>query len=441
MSMAWMVALVASLQMAPAPSGPPRVTVPSPAPTSLTAKQTTAVVEAVVKEISEHYVVPERRAPIVAAIRAAQQKGRYAVTSPTELAARIGDDLAAAGKDKHLGMRWAPDEVRAAQTKRDPGAIDAFLAEQGRRHNQGVEELKILGGNVRYLKYTGFMWEPGVTQAAIDDAMRFLRGGDAIILDLRGNGGGHPLAVQYLVSHFMAEPGRLLMTFQDALEGGSHETRVLDKLPAGRLTGKPLYVLTDSGTASAAEEFVSHVKLFKLGTLVGRTTAGAAFNNAMVPIAPGFLLSVSVGRPVHAVSGGNWEATGIAPDKVTSPVAAFDAALADALTKLAAQTKDPAIKATYAWASAGIAARERPVTLAESELARHAGRYGDRTIRVERGVLVYVRPGRDDVTLTPMSGELFAVNGMNDRRIRFTGDAMEVLFEDGQRQKFARAKP
>ena len=34
--------------------------------------------------------------------------------------------------------------------------------------------------------------------------MRFLSGGDAVIIDLRKNGGGSPDAVRYLVSHFLA---------------------------------------------------------------------------------------------------------------------------------------------------------------------------------------------------------------------------------------------
>ena len=43
------------------------------------------------------------------------------------------------------------------------------------------------------------------------------------------------------------------------------------------MVGKPLYVLTGGSSASAAEEFIGHVAGFKLGELVGETTAGAGF--------------------------------------------------------------------------------------------------------------------------------------------------------------------
>jgi C-terminal processing protease CtpA/Prc len=68
------------------------------------------------------------------------------------------------------------------------------------------------------------------------------------------------------------------------------------------LKGKPLYVLIDGGVGSAAEAFAYDVQQFKLGELIGATTAGAANNNDLLPIAPAFILSISSGRPEHAVS-------------------------------------------------------------------------------------------------------------------------------------------
>ena len=50
--------------------------------------------------------------------------------------------------------------------------------------------------------------------------MRFLRGGDATIIDLRNNGGGSPEAVQYMISHFL-EPNRPIVTFHMGGEQGN----------------------------------------------------------------------------------------------------------------------------------------------------------------------------------------------------------------------------
>ena len=141
--------------------------------------------------------------------------------------------------------------------------------------------------------------------------MRFLRDGDAAIIDLRHNGGGSPEAVQYLVSHFM-EPNRPLVTFHMGAQPGRPPVD-LAELPAGRMVGKPLYVLTSGHTASAAEEFTGHVAGFRLGEVIGETTAGAGFRNEFFALPGGYVISVSVGRAVLAATGKDWEGVGINP--------------------------------------------------------------------------------------------------------------------------------
>jgi C-terminal processing protease CtpA/Prc len=183
--------------------------------------------------------------------------------------------------------------------------------------------MRILPGNMRYLKVAGFRWVDDESGAAYDAVARFLRDGDAIIIDLRGNGGGSHGAVRYLISHFLA-PNTLELTFLKA--GEQSQSRALDYLPAGRLTGRPLYVLIDGRTGSAAEAFAYDVQQFTRGKLIGEKTAGAANNNGFTPIAPGFMLSVSFGRPVHAVSQSNWEAVGVSPDVAVAPDQALETA-------------------------------------------------------------------------------------------------------------------
>ncbi len=85
-----------------------------------------------------------------------------------------------------------------------------------------------------------------------------------------------------MISHFV-EPNRPIVTFY--MRGEKGDTwKSLASLPAGRLTGKPLYVLTGGRSASAAEEFIGHVGGFKVGELVGETTAGAGYRNEFFPV-------------------------------------------------------------------------------------------------------------------------------------------------------------
>jgi hypothetical protein len=384
---------------------------------SLSPSDARAVVERVVDLIGAHYVFPERRAQLVEALRAGLKAGRYETSDAAELSARVTSDLSAASHDKHLSLGYNPSTyelLRGSEPTADRGPWSDDVI---RARNSGFEELRILPGNVRYARVSNFMWLEGFTPAVSADATRFLAGGRAAIIDLRGNGGGDPRAVQHLVSPFLEE-GRLLMTFHDGLTGATSETSALSRPEAGRLAGHSLFVLVDDGTASAAEEFAYHVVQFKLGRLVGATTAGAANNNTLFPIAPGFVASVSTGRPVHPVSGVNWEGVGVAPDVASAPDRALQVAQVLAVDEsLASASKTE--RARLEWVLVALRAEARPITLAPGALAEYAGRYGIRSVRVDGSVLVYQRDGGDPLTLSPLGDDLFAFPNTDEVRVRF----------------------
>jgi hypothetical protein len=194
-----------------------------------------------------------------------------------------------------------------------------------------------------------------------------------------------------------------------------------------------LYVLINGQTASAAEAFAYDVQQFHLGELVGAKTVGAANNNKLVPVAPDFILSVSYGRPLHAVSGGNWEGSGVAPDVDTPPEQALEVAQERALQRLL-QAKDlsPEQQRDYAWAQTGVAARLHPATVDSGALAALAGRYrGGRApepieVTQREGVLWLTLPRRPPVRLTPLTQDLFAVDGYDSLRVRLDGKHLEM---------------
>jgi hypothetical protein len=362
------------------------------------------VVAEVRRLIAEKYVLPERRAALDSVLAEGLKSGRYDVREPALLAERINADLARVGRDHHLGIRYDPQKVammmaRTADDRPDRSAFEAEI----RRGNHGVRELKVLPGNVRYLNLAGFDWIGEESAATLNSAMAFLKGGDAVIIDLRRNGGGPAPAVHQVISHFL-EAGRPLITFHR----GSEASPLLKSLPGlSTMVGKPLYVLTSRGSASAAEEFVGHVAGYRLGEVVGTRTAGAAFNNVMYAIEPGFELSISEGRPVLASTGKDWEGVGIAPT-IEAPVeSALEVAHVHALRKVAAAA-DPARRARLQALAKGIEAVSRPGTPAAAPAA-YAGTYGDRRIFVEGGKLWYRQEERPRRLMVPLGGHLFTL--------------------------------
>jgi hypothetical protein len=364
-----------------------------------------AVVGEVRKILAERYVLPERRPALDAVLAEGLSSGRYRVTDARQLARLINADLERVGKDKHLSFEYNPEQAAMfAAARRDTAPDNSGYERIVRTRNHGIMELKVLPGNVRYMDYRGFDWIGPESAAALDTAMNFLAGGDAIIIDIRRNGGGSPAAVQHITSHFM-EAGKPLMTFHMNGRASPDTTATLAELKAPRMIGRPLYVLTSGASASAAEEFAGHVGGYKLGELVGENTAGAGFRNQMLPVAGEFVISVSVGRAVLAATGKDWEAVGHAPTIATPVAGALEAAQSHALRRLAAAASGPAKARLEALAEALSARTER--RSAALPLAAYAGSYGERKVMLEGDRLVYQRGDRPRQPLVALGGHRF----------------------------------
>ena len=432
-----LISLCAALLLGTPPAGlaqqaAPRVVAQGTAAT-VSGTDRIAVVAAIAAALQASYVFPDKVPDMVAKLQAALASGRYDIDDAAAFADAVTQDLREASGDRHAYLLFDPPQFAAAtgpDAAKPAAGLDAYAEHLARRDHHGLTEQRILPGNLRYLKITGFEWIDDETGALYDAALQFLRDGDAVIIDLRGNGGGSHGAVRYLVSHFLP-PGTLELTFErrDAQPEQSH---TLDYLPAGRLTGKPLYVLIDNRVGSAAEAFAYDVQQFHLGELIGVTTAGAANNNSFVPIAPGFMLSISFGRPVHAVSQTNWEGVGVAPDVETKPSEALDAAQLRALDRLAAAPDaTPEARADWAWARVAVEARLHPPALTTEQLRTLSGHYGKGEVVLRDTALWLIWPGFPDDRLVPLTADgLFASTGSDMLRVRLTGDRLELLFAD-----------
>jgi hypothetical protein len=392
---------------------------PAPAsPAAAAALDSRAVVAEVRRIIAERYVLPERRPALDAILAQGLASGRYDVRDPAVLAERVNADLDTAGHDRHLNFSLNPRQAEILAAGRREQPDNSGYERQVRNANHGVSELRVLPGNVRYMAYDGFMWLGPESAAALDNAMRFLAGGEAVIVDLRRNGGGSPEAVQYLISHFLPAD-RPLVTFYMNGRPEADRLSTLAELPAGRMVGKPLYVLISGGTGSAAEEFTGHVGGYRIGELVGANTSGAGFRNDVLPVGGQFVLSVSVGRAVLASTGRDWEAVGHAPTIPAEVGAALDAAYAHALRRLAGTAADPRDRARLTAIAEGVAARgERHQ--AALPLAAYAGDYGERAILAEDGRLYYRRaPTRARIALIALGGNRFALDSDPGLRLDF----------------------
>jgi hypothetical protein len=306
---------------------------PAPAP-SLDAAARKRVIDTAIAKMTEGYVFPDKVPAIAKALRSGLAGKYRAINDPKAFADAVNADMEAVANDRHLRLLWSPDPLPPPP---DPDKIDPAMREKFREamaeHNYAIREAQILDGNIGYLKINGFLppEDAGPTLAA---AMGFLKNSDALIIDLRDNGGGDPQGVAMLVS-YLEPPETLINTFHERDKVVNDQIWTAPYVPGGRWsTDKPVYVLTSKNTASGAEEFAYDMQQLKRGTVIGSSTWGGANPGKIEPIDAHFAMFVPFGMAVNPISKTNWEGVGVKPDVAIAPAEALDTAKRLALQKL-----------------------------------------------------------------------------------------------------------
>jgi retinol-binding protein 3 len=415
---------------------------------ALAASQKQAIVDEMCKLLDENYIFPDTAKKMEDQIRVRLKNGDYdKLSGSREFAETVSADLLTVGKDKHMGFAYAPEraaEIRRLESRSEDEAKAARarrLAEM-KRDNFGFRKVERLAGNVGYLdfRFFGSAEDAGPTMIA---AMNFLAYCDAVIVDLRQNGGGDTTGIQLLCSYFFPEMTHLNdIRYRDETKDENYWT--LPYVPGPKPVNADLYVLTSARTFSGAEEFSYNMKNLKRGTIVGETTGGGAHPTDAKIVQNDFILRVPFARAVNPYSKTNWEGTGVAPDVQVPAAEAFDRAYQMAIERLAAKASDPQKKAQYEWILIGLKAKANPVRVGEKLLETYAGIYGDRNVTFENGALFYQRTG-PKYRLIPITQTLFAVEGLDNFRVEFAvkdGKAVELvgLYDNGERQPSPRTR-
>ena len=306
------------------------------APPPLTPALRATVIKEALQALNQVYVFPEKAQQMAAAIEARLARQEYdQSTSAEDFARLLTEHLQEISHDKHLrvlsttgsgagfAQRLNPAQNRAASLKR----------------NFGFEKVERLAGNVGYLELRGFE-DPDAAAATMTAAMGFLANTDALIIDLRNNGGGSPETVALLSSYFFAQPTHL----NDIYDRPSNTTREFwtkASVPGPHYGNKPLYVLTSKRTFSAGEEFPYNLKNLKRATLIGETTGGGAHPVTPQRLSGGFIITLPSARSINPISKTNWEGTGVTPDIAVTADQALKAAYWLALKQLQPQATEP----------------------------------------------------------------------------------------------------
>jgi len=294
------------------------------------------VIDGVGDVLKEYYIELAVAEQMADALKAHEAKGDYnSLTDGDAFASQLRKDLLAVSHDKHLGVSF--NSYKAPPRGEPTPEDEARFHKQMERQNCAFDKVEILPNNIGYIKFDGFM-DAEFCGPTVVAAMGFVAHTDALIFDLRQNGGGQPAMVTLIASYLFDKPTHLIdMYFRK--EDRTQQNWTLSYLPGKRMPAQPVYVLTSKQTFSGGEEFAFDLQTQKRAVIVGETTGGGAHPVSGHMVADYFMVGVPFAKSLDPVTKTNWEGTGVEPDVKGPATDALETAQKLALEKLQAAKK------------------------------------------------------------------------------------------------------
>jgi carboxyl-terminal processing protease len=265
--------------------------------------------------------------------------------SPAEEAGIERGDLIVAVEGEPIAGE--PAEASTARIKGPPGTeVEITVRSRG----EGTRELTVeraevripavpsgrlrseAGEKVGYVELRNFTeGAHGELRSEIERLAR--SGAEGILLDLRGNGGGL-LNEAILTTSIFVEDGVIVST-----EGRTHPEQTYEAVGEA-IPERPMVVLINRDTASAAEILASALRDYDLATLVGEPTFGKGTFQEVIRLEEGGALNLTVGEYVNS-EGESLADKGVAPEIriVDRPRTERDEALDRGLAALARELR------------------------------------------------------------------------------------------------------
>ncbi|MDQ3019325.1 MAG: S41 family peptidase [Bacteroidota bacterium] len=401
-------------------------------PVSLNSTSKTEAIKNIVKLLNDNYVFPDKAAEMGKFILTKLNTNEYKnINDSRAFGDQLSKDLQSISHDKHLWVRYNPEDASEIR-KNSAGSKDEEVSseeiEMMKYENYGFKKVERLNGNIGYVDFRNFS-PSKYSKETIESVMGFLSNCDAIIIDLRQNGGGDPTGVQMISSYFFDSNPVHLNDLYFRPENRTDEFWTLKEINGNRMPDVDLYILTSNYTFSAAEEFTYNLKNLKRATIVGETTGGGAHPGDVLAVNADFVIFVPNGNAINPITKSNWEGTGVIPDIAVSQDKALQTAKLNALEKLAQKTSDEKIKSKLQWEAESVKAELNPWLADEATLKNFAGNYGERQITFEDGDLYYQRTGRPKMKMIPLTEDQFMFKEVDVFRVKFVKDSMGNVVE------------
>jgi len=270
------------------------------------------------KIINDKYVFPAKGEKIAKHLSQELRHGRFKNVKTWKaldsIATKVLRDFSGDGHMYVVNDPKTVQELSAVKNEVDENSSEDsfYYGGDAVKNNFGFKEVKLLEGNIGYIKLS----EINISEKSLPvlfASMRFIANTKALVVDLQNNHGGGSAIGNVFESYFLPKEASLL-EFQNR-EGENHMSKTVAWLLEPKYD-KPLYIMINKGTVSAAEAFAFALQFRKRATIVGQRSAGGAHMNSWYPVNEHLYISVSTGAPTLPGTEISWEQKGVQPDHV-----------------------------------------------------------------------------------------------------------------------------
>lgn len=266
------------------------------------------VMERILSQLEQHYIFPEKINEVRTLLEKNFANSKYQL-DVVSLCKVITEDLQKVTKDKHLTVFYRPG-LPVDQS------MDQILLEdemkKGKVDNYGFHKVERLAGNIGYIDFRKFYSVQIGAETAIS-VMNYIANTDALIFDLRKNGGGRLEMITFLASFFFEKSTHVNSVYNRS-ENTLTQEWTQPFVPGKRYVNKPIFLLTSDFTFSGGEAFAYSLQQLNRAKVVGEVTGGGAHPVMFACVEGDIHIRIPNRRSINPITDTNWEGTGVFPD-------------------------------------------------------------------------------------------------------------------------------
>jgi C-terminal processing protease CtpA/Prc len=266
--------------------------------------------------IKEYYIFEDMANQLSKKLKSEIELKTFDNLTDKEFAKSLSSYLTKNGNDLHFNVLYRPseEEKKPVNEKELLQKYDSI----NKQWNYGFEKVTRLDGNIGCIEYTGFPEGNKSAQQILVATMNFVSNTNALIIDLRNNRGGDGKMVRLFLSYFFNERIKLSEIYT-RYNNKTEEKYTFKKVNGKKYLDKPVYLIVNNNTISAAEALAYNLQQNKIAKIIGDKTYGAANPVKVFFIGNKYHLFIPISIEKNSVTKTNWEHTGIDADiKISS---------------------------------------------------------------------------------------------------------------------------